>query len=288
MKIFYSPKCLEYGAIGHPENCFRVENTAKFLQEKGFSFTEPNPCAVDDLLLAHSEELVAKVKSGQFFDSDTPNYTGIYNTAILAAGSAINAMNSALHNKVAFSLMRPPGHHAGRNFLGGFCYFNNIAIAVAKALENKEMNKAAIIDFDNHHGNGTQDIFLNDKWHDKVLYISLHQSPCYPGTGLKNEKNCINFPMTSGTGGAEYLKDFHKAIEHVKRFNPDMIAVSAGFDSYKNDPLTALELDINTFKEIGKRIADLKKHVFAILEGGYSQELPECVWKFLDGVETSV
>ena len=284
MKIFYSPQCLEYGIAGHPENGSRVENTARGLQEKGFSFTEPSACSVDDLLLAHSKELVAKVKSDGFFDADTPNYAGIYEIAMLAAGSAINAMQCALEGENAFSLMRPPGHHAGCNFLGGFCYFNNIAIAVVKALQTRDIKKVAIIDFDNHHGNGTQDIFLGQKWQEKVLYISLHQSPCYPGTGLMNERNCINFPMPPGTTSSEYLKSFDKAIEYVKRFNPDLIAISAGFDSYKNDPLTSLELDLETFEEIGKRIAGLRKKIFAVLEGGYSQELPGCVWRFLDGM----
>ena len=280
MKILFSPKCLEYRQPGHPELPERVSKTHDFLKDR-FDFIQPEPCSEKDILLAHSEELLENVKSGNFYDPDTPNLPGMYDYAKLSAGSAITASELALKGEKAFSLMRPPGHHAGRQTLGGFCYFNNIAIAVAKSL--KRVKKVAVIDFDCHHGNGTQDIFLG---HPKVLYISLHESPLYPGTGLTSEQNCFNYPLPAGTGEKEYLKTLESALKNVKSFNPDLIGISAGFDTYKKDPLTGLELEKETYRKIGGMIAELKAPSFAVLEGGYSEDMPLCVYEFLKGYKT--
>jgi acetoin utilization deacetylase AcuC-like enzyme len=152
-------------------------------------------------------------------------------------------------------------------------------VAISKALDT--VKKAAIIDIDCHHGNGTQDIFLGDE---RVLYISLHQSPLYPGTGLKSIKNCLNFPLPAGTDEEEYLNIFKKAIEEAKNFQPELIAVSAGFDTYKNDPLTNFNLEKKTFDKISSLISSLKKPAFSVLEGGYRVlELAECVEQYLIG-----
>lgn len=277
MKILFSSKCLEYRQPEHPESPERVGQTHNFLKGK-FDFIEPEPCSEKDILLVHSEELLEKVKSENFFDPDTPNLQGIYDYARLAAGSAINAAELALNGEEAFSLMRPPGHHAGRQTLGGFCYFNNIAIAAAKSL--KKVDKIAVIDVDCHHGNGTQDIFLGNE---RILYISLHQSPLYPGTGLVSEKNCFNYPLPAGTEEKEYLDTLKKALKEAKEFKPGLIAVSAGFDTYKQDPLTGLELEKQTYRKIGEMIADMETPSFAVLEGGYSKDMPQCVYEFLRG-----
>ena len=284
MKIFYSPKCLEYGQPGHPESPERARQTYEFLEAQGYEFVEPASCKDDDILLAHSQELLDSVKGGSFFDFDTPAYPGIFDIAMLSAGSAVDAMLQCLNSgEKAFSLMRPPGHHATRNELGGFCYFNNIAIASIKAQkEVPTVNRVAIVDFDCHHGNGTEDVMLGKK---DFLYLSLHQSPLYPGTGLKSRDNCINLPVSSSTGPDQYISLFKEGLKQVERFNPDLIAVSAGFDSYKLDPITSLTLELQTYRDIGRLLAGLKKPAFAILEGGYSRDLPECIFQFLQGIE---
>jgi len=163
--------------------------------------------------------------------------------------------------------------------MGGFCYFNNIAVAAARALD--KVSKVAIIDFDCHHGNGTQDIFMG---HEKVLYVSLHQSPLYPGTGTRTELNCLNYPVSAGTEEAAYLETLSDALGEVDHFSPDLIAVSAGFDTFREDPITNLDLDIPTFEKIGNEIKALGKPVFSVLEGGYSAKMPQCVQSYLRGL----
>lgn len=280
MKIFFSEKCLKYFQMGHPESPARVQSTYRFLKDKGFEFIEPLPCGDDDILLAHSEQLLNEVKSGRFFDLDTPALPNIFEYAKLSAGSAIMSAEACLNGENAFSLMRPPGHHATRDTLGGFCYFNNIAIASLKI--RLKVKKIAIIDFDCHHGNGTEDIVLSK---DGFLYLSLHQSPLYPGTGLISRQNCINYPLPPDTTPDEYLEVFEDGLDKVKDFNPDVIAVSAGFDSYKLDPITNLSLEKETYKGIGRMLSELKRPTFSVLEGGYSKDLPECVYQFLKGLE---
>jgi acetoin utilization deacetylase AcuC-like enzyme len=281
MKIFYSPKCLQYSQPGHPESPARVRFTYEYLEEKGYEFTEPRPCANGDILLAHTQELLDSVKNERFFDFDTPVFSGIFEIAKLSAGSAVEAALTCLNSgEKAFSLMRPPGHHATRNSLGGFCYFNNIAIASLRSKE--KAGKVAVVDFDCHHGNGTEDILLGKQ---DFLYLSLHQSPLYPGTGLKSRENCINYPLPSRTTPDEYLSFLEQGLKKVKEFDPGLVAVSAGFDTYKLDPITSLSLEQGTYREIGRLLAALKKPTFAILEGGYSEDLPECVYQFLQGLE---
>ncbi len=279
MKIVYSPKCLEYGEVGHPESPIRVGDSYQFLKDKNFEFVEPEPAQEKDLFLVHTKRLVEEVKNERILDPDTPNIKGIYNYALLSAGGAIKAMELALTGEKSFSLMRPPGHHAGKDFCGGFCYFNNIAIAVAKALE--KVKKAAILDIDCHHGNGTENIFLGKN---NVLYVSLHQSPLYPGTGLKSQFNVFNFPLSSETTEKEYLESLDKGLKKISDFQPDVLAISAGFDTYKKDPITMFNLGIETYQKIGKKISDLNLPTFAVLEGGYSSDLPQCLYNFVNNL----
>lgn len=278
MKIVFSKKCLGYDSPGHPESSERVQRTYELLtRSKDFKFVAPEPCSRQDLLLVHSPSLVNTIKHGKFFNPETPALPNIYEYARLSAGGAILAMNLSLKEGKAFSLMRPPGHHAGKAKFEGFCYFNNIAIAAAKALE--KAGKVAIIDVDAHHGNGSQDIFLGKK---NVIYVSLHQfGNFYPGTGKHHEKNCYNFPLESGTDESLYLQKLEVALEIIERFKPDLVAVSAGFDTFEEDPLAGLKLEIETYSKMAKMIADLKKPSFAVLEGGYSEKLPDCVYSFL-------
>jgi acetoin utilization deacetylase AcuC-like enzyme len=280
MKVVFSPECLNYDMQGHPESSERVRRTYELLGKTGnFEFVKPEPCTRQDLLLVHTPKLIDTIKRGNFVNPETPALPSIYNHARLSAGAAVRAMFIALEEDKAFSLMRPPGHHAGRAKFEGFCYFNNIAIAVVKALRREA--KVAILDIDVHHGNGTQDIFLGRK---NVIYVSLHQyGNFYPGTGKHSEANCHNFPLDSGTDERLYLQKLEVALEIIKKFKPDMIAVSAGFDTFEGDPLAGLKLEVDTYSKISKMIADLNKPRFAILEGGYSERLPECVYSFLKG-----
>lgn len=279
IKIIFSPRCLEYEEAGHPESASRVKNSWQYLKERGFAFLESEPANEKDLLAVHNPKLIEKIKLGNFFDLDTPNLPNIFEYACLSAGAAIKAAELALKNKKSFSLMRPPGHHAGRAELGGFCYFNNIAIAVEKII--KKAGKIAIVDFDCHHGQGTEEIFLN---RDDVLYVSLHQKGIYPGTGLKSFKNSFNFSLAANTQSLEYLAVFNQGFEQVKKFQPNLIAVSAGFDGYKEDPIGGLKLELETFREIGHELSRFNLPLFAVLEGGYSPALPRCISNFLEGL----
>ncbi|MSR64714.1 MAG: histone deacetylase [Verrucomicrobiae bacterium] len=293
LKVITAKSCLAYDADGHPENSARVARTQELLQRQGYTFVEAASCTEHDILRVHSHRHLETVRSGKFFDTDTPNIPGIFEHAKLAAGAAMQAAEFALHGHPAFSLMRPPGHHATRNQLMGFCYFNNIAIAVAGVLEAGTKPKShdydhgmapkrvATLDFDCHHGNGTEDIFHG---HPNVLFVSLHQSPCYPGTGNSNTSNCINYPLPAQTSEKEYLVAFEDALLRIAAFHPNLLAVSAGFDAFHEDPITQMNLEVSTFGKIGKAIRDLKLPTFSVLEGGYSGKLPECVATYLEGL----
>ncbi|MCX8171608.1 MAG: histone deacetylase [Candidatus Bathyarchaeota archaeon] len=289
MRIVFSERCLEYFEPGHPESPERILNIYVLLKKEGFKFIEAEPCCEEDLLMVHSEEHVKRIKSGEFYDPDTPSIPGIYDYARLAVGAAIKSMEISLEGEKAFSLMRPPGHHAGVNgrALGaptlGFCYFNNIAVACRKALRNGEINKIAILDIDCHHGNGTQEIFFRDP---QVLFISLHRyGGIYPGTGERSLENCLNYPFLHPVSDEEYIRVLGFALGEIEKFNPELIAISAGFDAHKCDPVCGLGLSAKSYAVIGRMISKLNRKVFIVLEGGYGGEVPQCVLNFLKGLE---
>ncbi len=291
MVILYSPRCLDYAAAGHPENPERVRAAVAQLHKEFHTWVVPVACTDEDILRVHTRDQLEAVRSGTFDDADTPFFPDIFEIAKLSAGAAVLAAEHALAGRPAFSLMRPPGHHAERNRVMGFCYFNNIAIAVAKTLQSSpRLQRVAILDFDCHHGNGTEDIFCGDE---RVLFVSLHQSPCYPGTGLMSGANCINYPLPPGTGPEKFLEALDEAIGRIRGFNPHLLAISAGFDSFRNDPITHMGLEVETFYEIGRRVADLTRPTstapalpcFAVLEGGYAREFAQCVDAFVGGWE---
>jgi acetoin utilization deacetylase AcuC-like enzyme len=262
-KIVFSEKCLAYGSW-HVEGPERVRKAYEVLKERGYEFLEPEPASEEDLLRVHDGEYVWMLKKGLIEDGDTPAYENIFEYAKLSAGGAILAAEVK-----GFSIMRPPGHHAGRNgaALGantrGFCYLNNIAIAV------RHLGKPTLIlDIDGHHGNGTQEIFFGD---DRVMYVSLHRHPHYPGTGAVSEANCLNFPLWGDCGDEAYLETLDGALGMVDVGRFEVVAVSAGFDTHMGD-LASLGLTEKGYREIGKRIAALKKPTFFVLEGGYVGE----------------
>ena len=262
-KVVYSKKCLGYGTW-HIEGPQRVKTAYEILKQKGYEFLEPTPATEEELLTVHDADYIWNLKKGLVEDPDTPAYDNIYEFARLSVGGAL------LASKInGFSLMRPPGHHVGRNgaalgvYSRGFCYLNNIAIAV-KALGKRTL----ILDIDGHHGNGTQEIFQGDG---KVVYVSVHQSPNYPGTGARSEGNCINFALPADCGGKRYLETLDKALGSVDLGGFEVVAVSCGFDTHLGD-LASLGLIEKDYWEIGKRVALLKKQVFFVLEGGYMGE----------------
>ena len=278
MRIVYSPRCLEYAAPGHPESPDRVRAAAALLHKDHYVWLTPTPCTDDDVLRVHTPGLLSAVRTGPYFDADTPFFNNIHEMAALSAGAALQAAREAAAGRTAISLMRPPGHHATKSRVMGFCYFNNIAIGVAHLLATGAAQRVAIVDFDCHHGNGTEDIFRGD---DRVLFASIHQSPCYPGTGNATLDNCLNYPLPPGAGPELFFPAFDDALEKIRAFAPDILAISAGFDSYKDDPITHMQLEIETFHEIGHRLAALKLHSFAVLEGGYSADFAHCVEAFV-------
>ncbi|HOX30468.1 MAG TPA: histone deacetylase [Candidatus Paceibacterota bacterium] len=279
-KIIFSKICLEYTCPGSPETAERIGWAVKFLKTKKFTFIKPEPCADDDLLLAHSPAYVKAVKKGEIGDADSPAISGIYDYAKLSAGAAIAA---AKNN--AFCLMRPPGHHVGINgaALGvttrGFCYFNNIAIAV-KALGKKTL----IIDFDGHHGNGTEEIFLGDE---NVSYLSVHRLGIYPWTGKTSRQNCINFGLPDKSGDGLYVETLKNALLSLDFAKFEQIGVSAGFDTHDGD-LASIGLSSKGFSEIGKLIGKLGKPTFFVFEGGYDGEtVGKDIYAFLKGFENA-
>ncbi len=282
MKLFFSNRCLDYNIPGHPESPERIQSIIEYLQKYGYHFNEPGPCTEKDILRVHTKEHLQGIRTENASDYDTPAIPHIFDYACLAAGSALAASENALNGEPGFSLMRPPGHHATRQRVMGFCYLNNIAIATAKYIDENRNQKAAILDIDCHHGNGTEDIFLGNP---NALYVSLHQSPLYPGTGLESRKNCINFPLFPDSEESDYLKTMEQACQSIIDFNPSLLGISAGFDTYRHDPLTRFGLDISSYTKIGEMIQTLKKPTFIVMEGGYSRDLPKCVHALMKGFD---
>lgn len=279
MTIIHSPDCLNYSQPGHPESPGRVSSIVELIKDD-YQFITPTAASDEVILETHTALLLESIRAGSFNDPDTPTYPNIHHLAKLAVGAAVRAMECALAGESAFSLMRPPGHHAGKDCLSGFCYLNNIAIAVTQAL--KCLDKVAIIDFDCHHGDGTEDIFFGNE---RVLYVSTHESPLFPGTGLATQGNCLNYPLPAGTTESDYLPVFESALERVGEFNPDLIAVSAGFDSHKGQPIANMLFETETFGTIAKMITELRKPTFSVLEGGYCDQLAASVREYLRNIE---
>ncbi len=269
---------------GHPEQPDRVTVVVDQLKKnKKLIWDTPIDFDKKYLNITHSENYILDVKEKfpkkgmVFLDGDTIISPGSKQASIDAVGSIITSIDGIENKKYnnAFCAVRPPGHHAEKNKAMGFCIYNNVAVGANYLINKYKYNKIAIIDFDVHHGNGTQDIFYENE---KVLYISTHQYPYYPGTGSEEErgkyKNILNIPLPAGTNSYEYFSAYNRVLRKLDEFKPEFLMFSAGFDAHKNDPLAQFNLLSKDFYEITRRaILSTNKHtngkVVSILEGGY-------------------
>jgi len=280
MTIFYDPTCLEYSKPGHPERPERIARIAPVLKDRhpDWEWRSPRTATDDELLRAHSHQHIERITNARGdFDLDTPFYPNIEMYARQSAGGAIEAARAALRGESALSLMRPPGHHATRDRAMGFCYFSNVAIAALDALETGA-ERVAIWDFDGHHGNGTEAIVMHNP---RIRFASIHQFPAYPGTGAKSFANIDNYPVAPFTPRTELLDRAEAALDKLIAFKPNLLLISAGFDAYVRDPLLQLTLEREDFAKFGGWLRETDIPVAVVLEGGYSDDLPELIDAFL-------
>jgi len=271
---------------GHPEKIDRVTaviDNFKKIDNKELIWKKPVKFDQSFLIKTHSSEYIDLVSKSfptnglAFLDGDTIVSPGSKEATKDAVGSIIAAIDGVQNKefKNAFCAVRPPGHHAEKEKAMGFCIYNNVAVGTNYLIEKYKYNRVAIIDFDVHHGNGTQDIFYNNE---KVLYISTHQYPYYPGSGSEQEKgnfnNILNIPLEAGTTAEEYLNAYEHVLKKLKEFKPEFVLFSAGFDAHIDDPLAQLRLNSEDFYQLTKRTLEICKSFFngnvvSILEGGY-------------------
>ena len=271
---------------GHPERADRVTVVIDYLKKsnlKNLIWKKPTKFDSKYLEYAHDKNYLNNVKDSfpkqglNFLDGDTILSPGSKDATRDAVGSILTAIDGVIKGDFsnAFCAVRPPGHHAEKQKAMGFCVYNNVAVGAYYLLEKYNLKKVAIIDFDVHHGNGTQDIFYNNK---KVLYISSHQYPYYPGSGTTSEKgindNILNIPLKSGTKSHEFLNAYESIFKKINEFKPEFILLSAGFDAHKDDPLAQINLESEDYYTLTKRIMFLAKNIcdgkiVSILEGGY-------------------
>ena len=287
-KIFYHTDFENHiPTLNNPECANRTKNIMGLIQKENFSniaIEEPEKIKKELIYAAHDKDFVDETINKfpendeiHYLDQETPVSSGSKDATLRAAGAGIDAINSIIDGKSknAFCIVRPPGHHACINKSMGFCVFNNVAIAAYYLINKYDYSNIAIVDFDVHHGNGTQDIFYNNK---NVTYYSTHQYPLYPGTGDVDEVGCgniFNIPLVSGTSSASYQKIFQeKIIEQLEIQQPDFLIISAGFDAHKDDPLANINLSNEDFVILTKKlkiIADkyCNGKILSMLEGGY-------------------
>ena len=271
---------------GHPERADRVTviiDNLKKMKSKSLIWKKPKKFDLKYLQLAHDIDYLNSVKDSfpnhglSFLDGDTILSPGSKKATIDAVGSILIGIDGVMNKefKNAFCAVRPPGHHAEKQKAMGFCVYNNVAVGTYYLIEKYNLKKVAIIDFDVHHGNGTQNIFYNNE---KVLYISSHQYPYYPGSGAANDKgnknNILNVPLNAGTKSHEFLNAYDNIFKKLKEFKPEFILLSAGFDAHKDDPLAQINLESKDFYTLTKRIMSIAKEIcggkiVSILEGGY-------------------
>ena len=287
---------------GHPEKIDRVTSVIenfKKINNKQLIWKKPSSFDSSLLVKTHSLDYINFVDQSfptngfTFLDGDTIVSPGSKDATKDAVGSIISAIDGVQNKefKNAFCAVRPPGHHAEKNKAMGFCIYNNVAVGANYLIEKYKYTKVAIIDFDVHHGNGTQNIFHDNE---KVLYLSTHQYPYYPGSGTENEKgkfnNIFNIPLEAGTNSEQYLNAYENILNKINQFKPEFILFSAGFDAHKDDPLAQLYLQTEDFYTLTKRTLELSKKycagkVVSILEGGYDlQALQDSTVRHVDAL----
>ena len=292
--LVYDPIYLEHDTGDHVENSQRLVTAISYLEETGIkgklNCLPSRPALLEELEMIHAPDYISYVKSkaekgGGWLDPDTIMSPKSYEAALYAAGGLMGAIEAVMKREVdnAFALVRPPGHHAIHDRAMGFCIFNNIAVAAKFALNKFNLNRILIADFDVHHGNGTQDAFYADP---RVLYFSTHQYPFYPGTGWLDETGTgegtgttVNFPMAAGWGDEEYLRAFKEVLIPVaRRFQPQLIMVSAGFDAHWADYLAMMGVSVEGFAQMVMILKELAAelchgHLVFTLEGGYNLQV---------------
>jgi acetoin utilization deacetylase AcuC-like enzyme len=266
------------GVHVHPESPERLRR----LQAQFPGYTEGVGATREQIARVHSNlyvDAVDALREDVWLDGDTFAGPTTWEAARLAAGCSIRAVEVA-----GFSLVRPPGHHALHACAMGFCIFNNVAIAARHAQAELGLERVAIVDFDVHHGNGTEALFRDDP---SVLFVSLHQWPFWPGSGGPgtSDEHTVNVPLPEGSGDREYGRAFTEVVEPaVRTFEPEVLLVSAGFDAHEADPLAGMELSVNGYRELARRCAALAPRLAVMLEGGYNLEtLPTLVEAALEG-----
>jgi acetoin utilization deacetylase AcuC-like enzyme len=279
--MIFARSATEFSADYHPERPTRLTLTEAHLLKKrpDWTWIEPRLASEEEILRVHHPKHLERLRQPVDFDADTPYYPGIAEHAFRAAGAAIRSVDLALDGQKGFSLMRPPGHHASSTRAMGFCYLNSIAIAAYHALQ-AGCARVAIWDFDAHHGNGTEDIVFGD---DRIRFASIHQYPCYPGTGAVSRGNVFNWPIPPRDDPERHASAVRQALDRLIEFDPEIVLVSAGFDAYARDPLTEMTLEQEHFASFGRWLKETDLPGAPVLEGGYSHDLPILVEAFLAG-----
>ena len=273
MKILFNKKFLKHNPNSFGEGAYRIRDFNNGIEEREYNGEKY-------IALVHTKEYIKEIQEASMHYSllaEVELSPESYEAACIAVGLTILASEQN-----GFAVVRPPGHHAKRFRADGFCFFNNISIATQKLLD--EGKKVFILDIDGHHGDGTQSVFYETS---RVLFCSIHQKDTYPGTGMtyetgenEGEGYTINFPLPAGSGDLEFLSSVDKAIEKALIFKPDVVGVSAGFDGYKKDVLLNLNYTLNSYFECGYRLKQSFENIFAVLEGGYHQDIKKCVDRF--------
>jgi len=290
--LVFHPDYLKHDSgQNHPESSERLSFLMSYLEKKSFlpklKIIEPNPASVEWVETVHDPSYIKMVEkvcksSGGMLDPDTRLSSESYKIALLAVGGVMAAVDEVMNKKIknAFCAIRPPGHHAEKDRGMGFCIFNNVAVGARYAQKKFDLKKVFIVDWDVHHGNGTQNIFWTDP---SVFYFSIHQFPHYPGTGSENEIGegegagfTFNMPMCAGSGELEYIEAFENILYPMAfKFSPEFIFISAGFDAHEDDPLAEINLSEAGYKRMTEVITRLASEccegrLVSVLEGGYN------------------
>ena len=277
MNVLFNKKFLNHNPNSFGEGAYRIKdfvNKNDDIDRNGEEY----------ITLVHSKDYLQEIHEAcrQYsFLAEVELSPESYEAACLAVGLTVLASQQN-----DFAIVRPPGHHAKHGRADGFCFFNNMAIATQKLVNDGK--KVFILDIDGHHGDGTQSIFYDTN---KVLYCSIHQQHAYPGTGMayetgegKGKSFTINYPLPAGSGHVEFLTTVDTAIEKAKEYGPDNVGVSVGFDGYEKDTLLNLNYTLDSYYECGYKLGQSFKNIFAVLEGGYHQDIKKCVERFIDGI----